>query len=52
MGFIKEPEGVDFVIQSKPLTKKQEKELSEYIAKRKPEMKKKSRKGAFTQQNV
>ena len=40
MGFIKEPEGVDFVIQSKPLTKKQEKELSEYIAKRKLEIKK------------
>lgn len=28
MGFIREPEGVDFVIQSKPLTEKQEKELS------------------------
>ena len=39
MGFIKEPDGVDFVIQSKPLTKKQEQELSEYIAKRKVEIK-------------
>ena len=49
MGFIKEPEGVDFVIQSKPLSKKQEKELSEYIAQRKLEIKKKSRKGTYTQ---
>jgi hypothetical protein len=52
MGFIKEPEGVDFVIQSKALTKKQEKELSEYIAKRKLEIKKKSRKGTYTKQSV
>lgn len=39
MGIVKEPEGVDFVIQSKPLTEKQQKELSEYIAKRKAEIK-------------
>ena len=39
MGFIREPEGIDFVIQSKPLTEKQEKELSEFIAKRKLEIK-------------
>jgi hypothetical protein len=44
MGFIKDPVGIDFVIQSKPLTIKQEKELSEYIAKRKLEIKKKSKK--------
>ncbi|MCC5929066.1 MAG: hypothetical protein JJU28_07455 [Cyclobacteriaceae bacterium] len=44
MGFIREPEGVDFVIQSKPLSEKQEKELSEFIAKRKLEIKKKSKK--------
>jgi hypothetical protein len=31
---------LDFVIQSRPLTKKQEKELTEYIAKRKLEIKK------------
>lgn len=49
MGFIREPEGVDFVIQSKPLTEKQEKELSEFIAKRKLEIKKKSKKGTYTQ---
>jgi len=29
MGFIKEQEGVDFVIKSKSATKKQEKELNE-----------------------
>ena len=45
--YIKEPDGVDFVIQSKPLTKKQEKDLSEYIAKRKLEIKKKSPKGIY-----
>lgn len=39
MGFIREPDGVDFVINSKPLTKKQERELSDYIAKRKLEIK-------------
>lgn len=48
MGFIREPEGVDFVIQSKPLTEKQEKELSEYIAKRKLEIKKISKKDTTT----
>lgn len=31
MGYIKEPEGVDFVINSKPLTEKQKKAISEYI---------------------
>jgi hypothetical protein len=51
MGFIKEPEGVDFVIQSKPLTVQLEKELSEYIVKRKLEIKKKSRKNKFLQQS-
>jgi len=49
MGFIREPEGVDFVIQSKPLTAKQEKDLSDFIAKRKREIKKKSKKGASKQ---
>lgn len=48
MGLIREPEGIDFVIQSKPLTQKQEKELSEYITKRKLEIKKKSKKGIYT----
>lgn len=31
MGYIKEPEGVDFVIQSKPLTNEERKEISKYI---------------------
>ena len=31
MGHIKEPEGVDFVINSRPLTKKEELAISEYI---------------------
>ena len=48
MGFIREPEGVDFVIQSKPLTEKQERKLSEFIAKRKLEIKTKSKKGLST----
>ena len=52
MGYIKEPEGVDFVIQSRPLTKEQEKELSEFIAKRKLQIKKKSKKGTYTQQQL
>jgi hypothetical protein len=52
MGFIREPEGVDFVIQSKPLTKKQEKELSEFIAKRKIEIKKLTQKGLKTKKAV
>ncbi len=31
MGHIKEPEGVDFVIKSKPLTNKERNEISELI---------------------
>jgi hypothetical protein len=31
MGLIREPEGVDFSIQSKPLTKEEEQALSAYI---------------------
>lgn len=31
MGFIKEPTGIDFIIQSKPLTDIERKEISEYI---------------------
>lgn len=54
MGIIKEPEGVDFVIQSKPLTEKQQRELSAYIAKRKLEIKKRKRirKGTYPQQAI
>lgn len=31
MGYIKEPEGIDFTIKGKPLTEKQKKEVSEFI---------------------
>jgi hypothetical protein len=32
MGLIKEPKGVDFIIQSEPLTDKDRKIISEFIA--------------------
>ena len=32
MGYIKEPEGVDFIIDSEPLTDKDRKEISQFIA--------------------
>jgi len=35
MGLIKEPEGVDFIIQSPPLTDIERKEISEFIRIRK-----------------
>jgi hypothetical protein len=35
MGLIKEPEGVDFIIQSPPLTDKERIEISEFIRSRK-----------------
>jgi hypothetical protein len=31
MGHVKEPEGVDFIIKSKPLTDKERAEISEFI---------------------
>ena len=31
MGYIREPEGVDFFIKSRPLTLQEEKAISEYI---------------------
>jgi hypothetical protein len=31
MGHIKEPEGVDFIINSRPLTKEEEAAISKYI---------------------
>lgn len=31
MGYIKEPEGVDFIIKSKPLTDKERKAISKFI---------------------
>ena len=35
MGIIREPKGVDFIIQSPPLTKEEQKEISEFIKMRK-----------------
>lgn len=32
MGFIKEAKGVDFIIQSEPLTDKEKQEINKYIA--------------------
>ena len=32
MGFIREPKGVDFIIQSEPLNEKERKEISQFIA--------------------
>lgn len=37
MGHISEPKGIDFLIQSPPLTNKERKELSQFIEKRKLE---------------
>ena len=31
MGYIKEPKGVDFIIESEPLTEKARQEISEFI---------------------
>jgi hypothetical protein len=52
MGYIKDPEGIDFVIQSKPLTKKEESELSDYIAQRKLEIKMTTKKIVRTKHSV
>ena len=35
MNLVKEPEGVDFIIQSPPLTDQEKKEISDFIASRK-----------------
>lgn len=43
MGHIKEPKGVDFIIESEPLTEKDRKEISKFIADYKSEHKKKPR---------
>lgn len=41
MGYIAEPKGVDFLIESPPLNDKEKEELSEHIRKRKIELEKK-----------
>jgi hypothetical protein len=40
MGYIKEPIGIDFIIQSEPLTDLERKEISEYIKFKKEQNKK------------
>ncbi len=40
MGFIKEPTGIDFIIQSEPLTDLERKEISEFIKSKKEQNKK------------
>jgi hypothetical protein len=46
MGYIKEPEGVDFIINGKPLTEKQKKAISDFIQADKERLaKQKTRKG-------
>ena len=52
MGYIKEPEGIDFKIQSKPFTKKEESDLSDFITKRKLEIKADSKKVVRTKRSV
>jgi hypothetical protein len=55
MGLIKEPEGVDFIIQSPPLTDKERIEISEFIRTRKLQNKSKVTKKISTKrirQNV
>ncbi len=42
MGYITAPKGVDFIIQSKPLTDKERKEISDFIKKSKARNKEKS----------
>lgn len=39
MGLVMEPEGVDFIIESTPLTENEKKEISDFIKKRKAETK-------------
>lgn len=43
MGHIKDPKGVDFVIQSEPLSDKDKKEISKFIAEYKAKRSKKRR---------
>ena len=55
MGIVKEPLNVDFVVENRPLTKEEEKQISEYInsQKNKREIKEKSiRKVVKTKQKV
>lgn len=48
MGLIKEPKGVDFIIESRPLTAEEAEGLSQFIRQRKAEMKKKKKRAKNT----
>ena len=52
MGYVKEPKGVDFIIQSKPLTDEERKGISKFIQDYKEKhAKKRSRKARLLHQN-
>ncbi|MFT7036998.1 MAG: hypothetical protein ACJA2S_005540 [Cyclobacteriaceae bacterium] len=42
MSFIKEPKGVDFIIESEPVTEKDREEISKFIAEYKQKSKRKT----------
>lgn len=46
MGYIKEPEGVDFIIQSEPLTDQDRKQISKFIREYKRKHRNKKKKAA------
>ena len=48
MGYIKEPDGVDFVINGKPLTEKQQQAISKFIQADKERIKKQKARKART----
>ncbi len=54
MGLIREPLEVDFFVNPRPLTEKEQKMISDFIKadKEKRKNKKKSKKGKYTQQTV
>lgn len=52
MAHIKEPKGVDFIIQSPPLTDDERKKISEFIRKSKSKNRKNQRKRKTEKKNV
>lgn len=52
MGHIKEPRGVDFIIQSKPLTDKDRQDISKHIAEYKAKQAKKMTNKSKVKQTV
>ncbi len=51
MGYLKEPKGVDFIIESEPLTEKDRKEISRFIAEYKSKSKKRKQRKRETANN-